>query len=399
MMSTTPSISEKLHVGLYCMDCACQTDRDEIIQLKSTTKLLKNVHHEIELVKNELTFTRDSLRSSFYDESQANAKTMYYQLIDKLDEMRKNHTKALETLRLSYRSQLQDFISQAKNIINIDKSASSESASQKQRAAHDNLEKTLFNQAAIKGYENEINNLKKEIEQLQETSQHEIKLATAFLNDEKTRLNKELSIANRIISQFEETLTKKDEQIRDLKSDLSTLQLKMKEAKKVVVREPEPPPVVITQTRLTQTDPWTPPAAPPPPPPKAEVPQKEVLVMKKPTVITLETEQQTKANIEAIENRYEAMLDQKDAEIQQLMLEMNNQSKALRNNKVDKPTVTEERHRNEMKRFTEKHKHEIQMWETKYDILHRSMMVLRDEMYTRQTRIRDRFNGKPAVST
>jgi len=66
-------------------------------------------------------------------------------------------------------------------------------------------------------------------------------------------------------------------------------------------------------------------------------------------------------------------------------------------------------------RHAEKHKQDIQMWETKYDILKKryfsfctfysifilffSMTVLREEMYTRQTHVRDRFTAKPAVVT
>ncbi len=38
-------IAEQLYIGLYCSDCACQTEQDEIVQLKSTTKLLKNLYH------------------------------------------------------------------------------------------------------------------------------------------------------------------------------------------------------------------------------------------------------------------------------------------------------------------------------------------------------------------
>jgi hypothetical protein len=37
-------IAEQLYVGLYCSDCVCQTEETEIIQLKSTTKLLKNLY-------------------------------------------------------------------------------------------------------------------------------------------------------------------------------------------------------------------------------------------------------------------------------------------------------------------------------------------------------------------
>lgn len=101
---------------------------------------------------------------------------------------------------------------------------------------------------------------------------------------------------------------------------------------------------------------------------------------------------------------------------------------------MDKYLQMEERHRQDMKRLdisieipvlplyrsvpfrqAEKHKQDVQVWETKYDILKKryfpddflylsshlssSMMVLRDEMYTRQTHVRDRFTVKPAVVT
>jgi hypothetical protein len=70
----------------------------------------------------------------------------------------------------------------------------------------------------------------------------------------------------------------------------------------------------------------------------------------------------------------------------------------------------------EIYRYAEKHKQDIQIWESKYDILKKryfvylsfflisyficfSMTVLREEMYTRQTHVRDRFMAKPAVVT
>jgi hypothetical protein len=45
LYSTIIPIAQQLYVGLYCSDCACQTEQDEIIQLKNTTKLLKNLYH------------------------------------------------------------------------------------------------------------------------------------------------------------------------------------------------------------------------------------------------------------------------------------------------------------------------------------------------------------------
>ena len=45
---------------------------------------------------------------------------------------------------------------------------------------------------------------------------HEIKIATSFLSDEKDRLAKELANANRTVAQCEDSIAKKEEQIRDL---------------------------------------------------------------------------------------------------------------------------------------------------------------------------------------
>ncbi len=137
------------------------------------------------------------------------------------------------------------------------------------------------------------------------------------------------------MNQLEDALTKKDEQIRDLSNiliilflikhfclyseyDLDSLQTKLKESKKVVVRPPEPPPTVITQSRLTQTDPWA------PPPQKSDPTQKELPVVKQATVITLEPEYQPKAKDEILELKYQIIIEQKNAQIHQLMKEVGN---------------------------------------------------------------------------
>ena len=36
-------ITEQLYVGLYCSDCVCQTDEEEIVPLKKTTELLNTL--------------------------------------------------------------------------------------------------------------------------------------------------------------------------------------------------------------------------------------------------------------------------------------------------------------------------------------------------------------------
>lgn len=202
---------------------------------------------------------------------------------------------------------------------------STEPVAVKQRSTSETQDK-LFHQAAMKGYETEIANLKKEIEQLHETSQHEVKIATSFLNDEKDRLAKELAATSRALAQSEDVLHKKDEQIRDLSNrsipsladrmilfslerDLVAAQSRVKESKKVTMREPTPTltPPVQTQSRLAQTDPWAPP--PSPPMEKSDEPVKEIQTM-----------MQTK--FESLEQKYQMVAEQKNAQIQQLMHEV-----------------------------------------------------------------------------
>ncbi|CAF4075452.1 unnamed protein product [Rotaria magnacalcarata] len=147
------------------------------------------------------------------------------------------------------------------------------------------------------------------------------------------------------------------------------------------MREPTPTQAVTTQSRLAQTDPWI----PSPVNDKSDDASKEFQVM-----------MQTK--VEALEHKYQTIMEQKNAQIQQLMQELDIQQKTFKV-KLEKYITMDERHRNDMKRQSEKHKQEIQIWETKYEILKKSMTVLRDEMYTRQTHVRDRFTAKPAVVT
>jgi hypothetical protein len=92
-----------------------------------------------------------------------------------------------------------------------------------------------------------------------------------------------------------------------LERDIATLQTKLKESKKVTLREPTPPPpTVTTQSRLAQTDPWTPPS---PPIEKSDDGNKEFQAM-----------MQTK--IEALERKYQTIIEQKNSQIQQLMQEV-----------------------------------------------------------------------------
>ena len=93
--------------------------------------------------------------------------------------------------------------------------------------------------------------------------------------------------------------------------DIATLQSKLKETKKVVVREPTPAPTIVTQSRLAQTDPWTPSS---PPVEKTDDGNKEFQAM-----------MQTK--IEALERKYQTIIEQKNSQIQQLMQEVCNISK------------------------------------------------------------------------
>lgn len=173
--------------------------------------------------------------------------------------------------------------------------------------------------------------------------------------------------------------------------DISTLQSKLKESKKVTVREPPPPPrpsspTVVTQSRLAQTDPWMP---------------TPIVSPDKPEDSTKDLEAMMQTRIEALEQKYQTIIEQKTSQIQQLMhevrkkttenlctdrfyLKIDGQQKGFKM-KMEKYLTIEERHRNDMKRFdssrnskfeifllyrhAEKHKQDMQIWESKYDIL------------------------------
>lgn len=95
--------------------------------------------------------------------------------------------------------------------------------------------------------------------------------------------------------------------LQHIERDISSLQGKLKESKKVTMREATPPlqPPVATQSRLAQTDPWI----PSPVNDKSDDANKE-----------LQTMMQNK--IEALEHKYQTIIEQKNSQIQQLMQEV-----------------------------------------------------------------------------
>lgn len=129
--SSALPITEQLYVGLYCSDCVCQTNEEEIVPLKKTTDLL-NTLYQVERVQRidvelSLLFDRKSTRWKVnwpspgivsVPHSTKNFKPMdkkcktsrlppcislfefrYYQLTDKLDVLRKKQSKVTtETL-------------------------------------------------------------------------------------------------------------------------------------------------------------------------------------------------------------------------------------------------------------------------------------------------------------
>jgi len=114
---------------------------------------------------------------------------------------------------------------------------------------------------------------------------------------------------------------KKDEQIRDLSNqfhfflsiksfllhserDIGVVQSKLKESKKVTMREPTITPV--TQSRLAQTDAWIP----------------SPMNDKSGDDSNNEFQTMMQTKVEALEQKYQTIIEQKNAQIQQLIQEV-----------------------------------------------------------------------------
>lgn len=166
----------------------------------------------------------------------------------------------------------------------------------------------------------------------------------------------------------------------------------------MTVREPPPPPpppqpaspTVVTHSRLAQTDPWVPTPISPDKPDDSS---------------NKDFEGMMQTRVEALERKYQTIIEQKSSQVQQLMQEVTTNTNQLKETnisfflylkidaqqksfriKMEKYLTIEDRHRNEMKRFdfchteiflissslcryAEKHKQDMQIWENKYDIL------------------------------
>lgn len=90
------------------------------------------------------------------------------------------------------------------------------------------------------------------------------------------------------------------------------------------MREPTPTPPIVTQSRLAQTDPWQPPA--PSPVEKHDEPNKEYQNM-------------MENKFELFEQKYQNIISQKNAQVQQLMQEVTVDRSSF-DPSIDEPSIS-----------------------------------------------------------
>eukprot|EP00112_Aurelia_sp_Birch-Aquarium-sp1_P017336 Seg4002.4 transcript_id=Seg4002.4/GoldUCD/mRNA.D3Y31 product="putative protein C10orf67 mitochondrial" protein_id=Seg4002.4/GoldUCD/D3Y31 len=105
-----PSLADKLRVGYFSMDRACQTQESDIIDLKETTALLSTLVQDTALVKKNLYYAKLALQADYDEKIERRSLELYNRTNERIAEIEKLHEERVKVVRHSFRTQLADAI-------------------------------------------------------------------------------------------------------------------------------------------------------------------------------------------------------------------------------------------------------------------------------------------------
>ncbi|XP_065052791.1 uncharacterized protein C10orf67, mitochondrial-like [Rhopilema esculentum] len=108
--SIRPCLADKLRVGYFSMDRACQTEQSEIIDLKETTGLLTSLVQEVSVLKKTLNYTKLALQADYDAKIESRSVELYNRTNSHIAEIEELHKERVKVVRHSFRTQLADAI-------------------------------------------------------------------------------------------------------------------------------------------------------------------------------------------------------------------------------------------------------------------------------------------------
>ncbi|CAB3989815.1 Hypothetical predicted protein, partial [Paramuricea clavata] len=111
----SPSISDKTRAGYFSQDCASQTEKSDLVNLKEVTHMVQILVQDLSTLKKSLYFARHVLEADYKNKLEEKGLDLYCRVNDRILDLEKMHEERVKTIRRSFKQQLADAVVQISN--------------------------------------------------------------------------------------------------------------------------------------------------------------------------------------------------------------------------------------------------------------------------------------------
>lgn len=231
------SISDDVKVGFYSTDRVTQTNETEIIVLKNATENLDYLCKEMNIVKYDLNFAKNSFKNQFDFELHNKSIEIYGVINEKILKYKSQHEEDLLRIRAAYKSQLANAVVKVSKMIEehynerlielTKKKAMSQFKDEEYISKIKELQRTIAEQEIQMKEIRENANKVDASEKIK--TEYEAKIEK--LNDERDELLNEFIKVQQKVARMEDALNIKDEETEKMMSEMTSLQLELEKEK------------------------------------------------------------------------------------------------------------------------------------------------------------------------
>ena len=388
-MGYIPSISDRLHIGYYRMDRACQTEESDLINLKQLSDLLALVTIDIGSLKKSLYYAKLTLQAEYDGRLQDGLAALYSRINVRIAEIEAMHHERINVLRRSYRTQLsnalcklsrdyhryygrKDADTRASHIEEVNELEQKRLESRKNELLHQEMAEMLKIKAedGNSSVEDEISSRDSVVSVTKYTTEIEdlnnsvvmLESKVEYLEDMLDETNEDNSKLNTEVDQLTTQLNEEEEKTKRLQQDISIINKKM-------VKER-----FAAQERLNQ--------------------QKEKLKSEMDSKIQATQQKLKEESAKQVEemkrNETEKLQQQKNLEEIKIQELMNKREEVAPVQQVVHHDTTNfqkviDSQQEEISRLQKELQRKTRLWEMKVKILQEHIHVLKDEMFLRTT--------------
>lgn len=225
MANYQPSISDQVKVGFFSCDRYAQTEETDILNLSDAISNLIYLNKEMDDVKYDLKFTKNSTNSRFDTELVNKSIEIYAFINKKIWDLKNDQEENLKRIRRAYNTKL------ANAVIKISASFEEEYAQKKAHSAENRVNLTQTYVLKIKDLERQVAELEWGVSEARRLADENLALVdekhreeVANLEEEKRLAHEQEAVLVKKIEKLEENMALKDEETEHLHTDITSLE-------------------------------------------------------------------------------------------------------------------------------------------------------------------------------